>query len=109
MSSQPVDQVQDFPEQIAGYGDFGHLERNVAAMSDDLGPDLDQLLPDRGQRPMLHLLRQRQGPHEVGEIVGQSMKLEPHRVVAEPAARKPRPFDRVLALFDPLSAVPRWL
>jgi hypothetical protein len=40
-------------------------------MSDDLGVNLDQLLPDGGQRPMFHLLRQRQGPREVGKIVGQ--------------------------------------
>ncbi len=28
-------------------------------MADDLGADLDQRLPQRGQRPVLHLLRQR--------------------------------------------------
>ena len=55
-------------------------------MSDDLGPDLDQLLPDRGQRPVLDLFRQCQGPHEVCEFVGQGMKLEPDLVVAELAA-----------------------
>jgi hypothetical protein len=30
-------------------------------MSNDLGADLDQLLPNGGQRPMLHLVRQPQG------------------------------------------------
>ncbi len=52
-------------------------------MVDDLGSDLDQLLPQRGQRPVLHLLRQGQGPHEVAQIVGQGVKLKPNLVVAE--------------------------
>ncbi len=51
---------------------------------------------------MLNLLRQGQRPHEIGEIVGQGMKLKPDGVVAEPAARQPRPFDRVLAFLDVL-------
>ena len=59
--------------------------------------DLYQLLPQRGQRPVLDLLRQSQRPHEVGEIVGQGVKLQPDGVIAEPATRQPRPFDRVLA------------
>ncbi len=46
---------------------------------------------------MLHFLRQGQHSHEVGEIVGQGVKLEPNLVAAELAARQPRPFDRVLA------------
>ena len=32
---------------------------------------------------MRHLLRHSQRPHEVGEIVGQGVKLEPDGVVAE--------------------------
>ena len=51
---------------------------------------------------MLHFLRQGQRPHEVGEVVGQGVKLEPNLVVAELAARQPRPFDRVLAFLDVL-------
>ncbi len=51
---------------------------------------------------MLNLLRQGQRPHEVGEIVGQGVKLEPNPVVAELAARQPRPLDRVLAFLDEL-------
>ncbi len=51
---------------------------------------------------MLNLLRQGQRPHEIGEIVGQSMKLKPDGVVAELVARQPRPFDRVLAFLDVL-------
>ena len=71
-------------------------------MANDLGSDLDQLPPQRGQRPMLHFLGQRQGPHEVGEVVGQGVKLEANLVVAELAARQPRPFDGLLAFLDEL-------
>ena len=35
-------------------------------------------------------------------LVGQGVKLEPDGIVAEPAARQPRPFDRVLAFLDVL-------
>ena len=51
---------------------------------------------------MLHLFGQGQRPHEVGEVVSQGVKLEPNLVVAELAARQPRPFDRVLAFLDVL-------
>jgi len=44
-SSQFIDPPQDFPKQIAGHGDFGQLERDVPAMAQDLGANLDQLLP----------------------------------------------------------------
>ncbi len=43
-SSQFIDPPQDFPKQVPGHGDFGHLERDVPAMADNFGPDLDQLL-----------------------------------------------------------------
>ena len=82
-SSQSVDQPQDAPEQVARHGDLCHLEGDITAMGNDLRPDLDQLLPDGGQRPVLHLLGQRQGPHEIGQIVGRGVKLEPDGVVAE--------------------------
>jgi len=35
---------------------------------------------------VFHLLRQGQCPHEVSQIVGQGVKLEPNLVVAELAA-----------------------
>ncbi len=47
--SQPVDQPQDFLEQFLRHGDLGHLEDDVAGMRDDLGPDLDELLPQARQ------------------------------------------------------------
>ncbi len=55
-SSQFIDPPQDSPKQVPGHGDFGQLKRDVPAMADDLGVDLDQLLPLRGQWPVLELL-----------------------------------------------------
>jgi len=101
-SSQIINQAQDFPEQFPRHGDLGKLECDVPAMADNLGADLDKLLPQRGQRPVLDLLRQGQRPHEVGEIVGQGVKLEPNLVVAELAAGQPGPFEGLFALLDVL-------
>ena len=41
-SSQIINQAQDFPEQVPRHRHLSQLERNVAAMSDNLGPDLHQ-------------------------------------------------------------------
>ena len=51
---------------------------------------------------MFDRLRQSQGAHEVGEIVGQRMKLKSNLVVAEPHARHPGPHNCVLAFPDVL-------
>ncbi len=59
-SSQFIDPPQDFPKQVPGHGNFRQLERDVPAMADNLGPDLHQFLPQRGQRSVLDLLRQGQ-------------------------------------------------
>ena len=47
--------------------DFSHLEGDVAAMADDLGTNLDQLLPQAGQRPVLDRLGCCQCAKEVAE------------------------------------------
>ncbi len=52
---EPVDLPQDLTEQISGDGDLCELDCEVAAMAHDLGPDLDQLLPQSGQRSVPHL------------------------------------------------------
>ena len=39
-------------------------------MADDPGADLHQPLAQRGQRPLLDFIRQRQRTKEVGQIVG---------------------------------------
>ena len=71
-------------------------------MAHDLGTNLDQLLPERGQRPVLHRLRQGQRPHEVAEVVSHGVKLKPDLVVAEFLARQARPPDGILAFLDML-------
>ncbi len=99
---QPVNQAQDLGEQCSRYGDLCELECDIAAMSHNLGTDLDQLLPQRGQRPVLDLLRQRQCPQEVAEIISERMELKPDRIVAEAVAREAGPVDRILAFLDVL-------
>jgi hypothetical protein len=42
---QPVNEAQDLSEQGSWYCDLRQLESDVAAMSHDLGADLDELLP----------------------------------------------------------------
>ena len=99
---QPIDEAEDFSEQLPRHRNLRQLERDVSAMMDDLGTDLHQFLPQRGQRPVLDLLRQSQRPHEVGEIVSQGVKLEANGIVAERPTRQPRPLDGVLAFLDEL-------
>ncbi len=40
-SSQFTDPPQDFPKQVPAHGDFGQLARDVPAMADNFGADLD--------------------------------------------------------------------
>jgi hypothetical protein len=47
------DQREDFLEHLPRYRDLGPLERDVAAVADNLHADLDQLLAHGGQRPRL--------------------------------------------------------
>ena len=75
-------------------------------MADDLRADLDQLLFEAGQRPILYRLGRRQRTQKVAEIIGERMKLKPNGVGNECTARQPRPSDRALALPDPLFASP---
>ncbi len=99
---QFADQLQDLGEQAPWNRDLGHLEGNIAAVAYELGADLDQLLLQAGQRPVLDRLGRRQRAQDVAEVVGQRVKLEPDGVGGERPARQPRPVDRILALFDPL-------
>jgi len=93
---------QDLTEHPARHRDFGHLEGDIAAVADHLCADLDQLLPQRRQRPVRNRSWQGQGPHEVGEVVGERVKPKPNLVVTELLAREARLFDRVFAFLDPL-------
>ncbi len=57
---QPVNQAQDLGEQNSGDSDLCELKGNVATVPHDLRADLDELVAQGGERPMLDLLRQRQ-------------------------------------------------
>ena len=57
---EAVDQPQDVTEQSPWDRDLGELEGDIATVANHLGTDFDQLLPQRGQRPVVDLLRQGQ-------------------------------------------------
>ena len=61
-SSQIINQAQDFLEQASRHGNLRQLERDVPAMADHFSTDLDQLLPECRQRPVLDLLQQHRLP-----------------------------------------------
>ncbi len=75
-----------FPETGSEVRQPPPVETDIATMADNLGTDLHQFFPQCRQRPMLHFFRQGQRLHEVGQIVGQGMKLEPDGIVAERTA-----------------------
>ncbi len=52
---QPVNEAQDLSEQRSWDGDLRQLESDIAAVAHDLVTDLEQLLPQNGQRSVLHL------------------------------------------------------
>ena len=85
-----------------GHGHFCHLEDYIPGVRDHLRTDLDELLPQCRQRPVLHRLRQRQATQEVAQIVRQCEQLETNLVVHKVVAAQPRPLHRVLAFFYPL-------
>ena len=100
MSYQP----QNLRKHVPWHRDLGHLEYDVAGMRDDLGTDLHELFPERGQRPVRDSFGQCQRPHEVGEVVGECMKLKADGIGDERAARQSCPLYGVLAFLDSLLA-----
>ena len=52
-------------------------------MANDLAADLDQPVPERRHRPLLHGIRQRQSAQEVAGIVGERVQLETDGVLGE--------------------------
>ena len=90
------DQAEDFFEQCLGHGHLCHLEREIAPMAHQLGADLDQLLPERCERPVAHLLRQCQYPEKVRQVVGESEELNSCGVVKDFLAGWPRSGNAVL-------------
>ena len=62
--------VEDSGEQSLRHGYLGQLERNVPRVPRYLCADLDQLLPQGGQRPVLYFTGQGQAPQEIRQVVG---------------------------------------
>ena len=48
----------EFHETVGEGLSLGDLERHLVGVTHDLGPDLDQIVPQRRQRPMPNLCRQ---------------------------------------------------
>jgi len=69
-------------------------------MSDNLRTDLDQLLAQGGQCPVLDLAGQSQSPQEVSEVVGQREQLQPDFIGPKIMAGQPRPGQGDLAFLD---------
>ncbi len=67
---------QDGCIQPPRYGHLGHLEGGVARTRHHLGADLDQFLPERGQRPVTHVNRKLKPTKKVAEVVGQGKQLK---------------------------------
>jgi hypothetical protein len=53
---------------------FSHLKRDIAAMAHDLRADLDQLLFEARQRPILYGFRRRQRAEKIAKILGECIK-----------------------------------
>ncbi|MGH7030840.1 MAG: hypothetical protein ACREEZ_10485, partial [Stellaceae bacterium] len=58
-------QRQDFRKHLPRHGDLGQLEGDVAAVADDLGADLGQLLAPAGQRPRFRCLQTFDADHNL--------------------------------------------
>ena len=72
---QPVNEAEDLSEHRSWDGDLRQLESDIATMAHDLRADLDQLFPQRGQRPVLHFLGQGKPAQEVAPVVSESVEL----------------------------------
>ena len=99
---EPSYPLKDRPVQPARHRDFGQLKRDVSGVMNHLRTDLDELVAQRRERPLLHTRRQRQPAQEVAQVVRQHMQLQPRLVGVEAVTAQTCPTDRVLALLDPL-------
>src|SRR5262249_13464182 len=104
--AQAGDPLEDPGEPLPRDGDFRQLEDDVLRVRHHLGADLDQLLPQRRERPALDRLWQYQLPKEVGQVVGQREQRQSRLIVLEMPARQLDPLDRIFPLFYPLLLLP---
>ena len=84
---QTVNLPQDLGERDSRDGDLCELKGDVAAISHDLCADLNELVPQRGERLVFHSFGQRQGAQEVAEIVGEGMELQANDALPGPSRR----------------------
>ena len=75
-------------------------------MDNDLGTNLDQLLPQGRHRPVAYGLWQSSLTEEVPEIVRKDKELQPDMIVAEVMTGEPRPIHCILAFLDTLLRCP---
>jgi hypothetical protein len=68
LRSKARDERLDVFELPSRHPALGHLKDGATAMANHLCADLDQLLPQAGQRRRLPSLRHRQRPHEIAEL-----------------------------------------
>ena len=52
--TQLPDPVKDFPKEYSRNSHFCHLKYHITRMADHLGSYLDELVPERAKRPLLH-------------------------------------------------------
>jgi hypothetical protein len=78
-------------------------------MPDEASARLEEPLLEARQRPALDGNRQDQPAQQIAEVVGDDPEQQADLVRAEAVARETRSMGSFLALFDPCSAVPRWL
>src|SRR5262245_36724892 len=80
---QPLDPPQHRREQLTRHRHLRQLEDYVPGMGHYLGPDLDQLLSRRRQRPPLDRLREDQLRKEVAKDISQGEQLQPSLIVLD--------------------------
>ena len=82
--------------------DFGQLQNDGTGVAHSFRTDLDHSIPQTCQRPMGDGCWQCQRAQEIGQIVGQRMKLKPDCIGRKALAGKPCPFESVFAFLDVL-------
>tara|TARA_R100001132_G_scaffold4934_3_gene3803 strand:- start:11238 stop:11495 length:258 start_codon:yes stop_codon:yes gene_type:complete len=70
--------------QSLGHSHFGQLKEHVLGIPGQLGTNLDLLLTQRRQRPVLDRIEQRQSPQEVAEVTREPVR-NPGRLMKRPS------------------------
>ena len=103
------DFVQDRRKQILRGRHLGHLEGDILRVPHHLGPDLDQLLAQCGQRPVFNLPGQGQRAQKIAKIVGQGNSCSRTSLSRKSWQDNRVQFSAILPSLIHCSAVPRLL